>query len=195
LVVVDEPVEGLVLLGLVLLGLVLEPVLPAELPPIEPLELPPTPVLPVLLPLELLPWVCASRRQSSFCVPVRASHLLVSLELAPALLLGLLVESLVLGLLLEPALLLGLLLEPVLLDDDGELLMLGLELEPELAPVSLLALPVACATPERPNSAAATAAPSNFMFIVSLLKGLRDGTAQFIEQSPCPLPAGRSPAS
>lgn len=139
-------------------------------------------------------------------MPVRASHFVESLELAPALLLGLLLDSVLLGLLLDPALLLGLLLdsvllglllepalllgvllEPALLDDDGELLMLGLELEPELAPVSLLELPVACATPERLNSAAATAAPSNFMFIISLLKGLRDGTARFTEQSTCPV--------
>lgn len=145
-----------------LLELPVEPVLPPE--PTVPLELEPMPVLEdgvdgevvelgldglvvledgLVLDPVLEPCV---RRQSVFAVPVSESQL--ELELAPEVLLGLVVE------LLEPAVLLGL-----------ELLLLG------LLELPLPALPELWATDTvaRPASAAATARPSTFFIMMGLL--------------------------
>jgi hypothetical protein len=136
------------------------PAEPVEPPlPTVPLELPPTPVLgEVLGELELpeLEPARSSRWQSSFCVPVSASHL----ELAEP----------------EPAVLLP--LAPLLPPAEPEL-----PVEPvlPLAPVLLLPLliplplepllPDVCAieTVAAPTSAAATAAHRTFIVIVGLL--------------------------
>jgi len=122
-----------------------EPVVPPL--PTVPLELPPTPVLGAL-PLVLLPELepaRSSRRQSSFCVPVSASHLAL-VEPAPVLLL--------------PALPLAPLLLPLLIP--------LLPLEPVLPDVC------AIETVAAPTSAAATAAHRTFIVIVGLLT-LREG--------------------
>jgi hypothetical protein len=158
-----------------------EPVVPPL--PTVPLELPPTPVLGAL-PLVLLPELepaRSSRRQSSFCVPVSASHLEL-VELEPAVLPPrappLLPEAPVL--LSELPVLLPEL--PVLLP-EAPVLLLPAEPEVSLEPVLLLPLipvlplplepllPDVCAieTVAAPTSAAATAAHRTFIVIVGLL--------------------------
>lgn len=143
-----------------LLELPVEPVLPPE--PTVPLELEPMPVLEdgvdgevvelgldglvvledgLVLDPVLEPCV---RRQSVFAVPVSESQL--ELELAPEVLLGLVVE------LLEPAVLLGL--------EVLGLLELPLPALPELWATDTVA---------RPASAAATARPSTFFIMMGLL--------------------------
>jgi hypothetical protein len=143
-----------------LLELPVEPVLPPE--PTVPLELEPMPVLEdgvdgEVVELELDGLVVLEdglvldpvlepcvRRQSVFAVPVSESQL--ELELAPEVLLGLVVE------LLEPAVLLGL--------EVLGLLELPLPALPELWATDTVA---------RPASAAATARPSTFFIMMGLL--------------------------